>query len=191
MKKFLKALAILSCAILLVVATVAGTVAYLTDTKTVENTFTVGKVEITLDEAKVNEYGEKDGVNRVTENNNYKLVPGRTYVKDPTIHVAEGSEACYIFFKVEGALGEFVTLNISTADWTEIGNTGVYYYNSVATAGNDYVAFEEFSVVETATSQNLSTVGTTLSVVAYAVQTSTSFANAEAAWNATFGASES
>ena len=187
MKKFMKALAILACAVLLVVATIAGTVAYLTDTKTVQNTFTVGKVAITLDEAKVNVYGEKDGNSRVTENNEYKLVPGRTYIKDPTIHVDAESEDCYLFFKVEGELGEFVTLNIGS-DWTQIGSTGVYYSNTVATAGEDYVAFEDFTVVETATAENLSTVGTTLSVVAYAVQTSTSFANAEAAWNATFGA---
>ena len=68
MKKFMKALAILACAILLVIATIAGTVAYLTDTATVENTFTAGKVDITLDEANVTEYGVQDGDTRIVIN---------------------------------------------------------------------------------------------------------------------------
>lgn len=45
-------------AVLLVAASVMGTLAYLTSTDTVKNTFTVGKVAITLDEAEVTEYGE-------------------------------------------------------------------------------------------------------------------------------------
>ena len=54
MKTRSKALVLTLCAVLLVVATVMGTMAYLTSTDTVTNTFTVGKVAITLDEAKVN-----------------------------------------------------------------------------------------------------------------------------------------
>ena len=187
MKKFLKALAILSCAILLVIATIAGTVAYLTDTATVENTFTVGKVEITLDEAKVTEYGVQNGDTRVATNE-YKLVPGRTYMKDPTIHVAADSEECYIFFEIQSELGAAVTFNIDNSKWTNIGDTNVYYYKQAVTAG-DYVAFNEFTVSGTADVSALA--GKTVNVIAYAVQTSTSFANAEAAWNATkatFGA---
>ena len=186
MKKFMKALAILACAVLLVVATIAGTLAYLTDTKTVANTFTVGKVEITLNEAKVTEYGELDGGTRVTSGNTYKLVPGRTYVKDPTITVGEGSEECYIYFKVQGNLGSVVSLNIDSSKWTQIGSTGVYYYNTVATAETVCVAFDSFTVDEDADADDLATVGTPFNVVAYAVQTSTNFTNAEAAWSATF-----
>ena len=43
MKKAKKILALLLCAVLLVGATIAGTVAYLTDEKAVVNTFTVGE----------------------------------------------------------------------------------------------------------------------------------------------------
>ena len=54
MKKNLKkVLLLVLCAALLVSVTVAGTVAYLTSTAKVENTFTVGKVKITMDESKV------------------------------------------------------------------------------------------------------------------------------------------
>ena len=49
----IKPLLTLCCALLLVAAGVFGTLAYLTGTDTVNNTFTVGNVKITLDEAKV------------------------------------------------------------------------------------------------------------------------------------------
>ena len=73
MKKAKKVVALLLCAVLLVVGSVAGTMAYLADTSdVVENTFTIGKVDITLDEAGVNEYGQyveitKDGEGNVTD----------------------------------------------------------------------------------------------------------------------------
>ena len=85
----------------LAVLTVAGTtLAYLTDSKEVKNTFTVGKVKIALDEAKVDTDGTPvEGAKRVTENE-YKLMPGHTYVKDPTVTVLGGSEDCYVRMKV-------------------------------------------------------------------------------------------
>ena len=98
MKTKTKALALALCAVLLVVSTVFVTMAYLTSkTDVVTNTFTVGKVTITLDEAKVTADGEKvQGADRVKENK-YHLIPGHFYVKDPTIHVANGSEECWLF----------------------------------------------------------------------------------------------
>ena len=57
MKTKSKALLLTLCAVLLVAASVMGTMAYLTSTDKVENTFTVGNVTITLDEAKVNTDG--------------------------------------------------------------------------------------------------------------------------------------
>lgn len=97
MKTRTKALLLAMCAVLLVVTTVMATLAFLTSqTEVVKNTFTVGNVVITLDEAKVNEYGvEVEGADRVLTNE-YKLMPGHTYVKDPTVHVAADSENSYI-----------------------------------------------------------------------------------------------
>lgn len=100
-----KALLMSLCAVLLVAASVLGTMAYLTDSKDVKNTFTVGNVAIKLDEAKVDENGtqvvDKDGnpVARVTRNA-YKLLPGHTYVKDPTVTVLKPSVASYVRMKV-------------------------------------------------------------------------------------------
>jgi len=112
MKNAKKALVIVLCAILLVAASVMGTVAYLTDTKEVTNTFSVGDVKITLLETKVDENGVPvDGANPVAENS-YHLLPGHTYVKDPTVTVVEKSEKAYVrmlvsvndMSKLEGAL---------------------------------------------------------------------------------------
>lgn len=58
MKTRTKALLLTLCAALLVCATVLATMAFLTAKDAVTNTFTVGNVAITLDEAKVDVYGE-------------------------------------------------------------------------------------------------------------------------------------
>lgn len=97
MKNKTKALCLAMAAVLLVTATIFGTMAYLTDDVELVNTFTVGSVEITLDEADVKPDGtyETDHGNRVADND-YKLIPGREYMKDPTVTVSKGSEESYV-----------------------------------------------------------------------------------------------
>lgn len=91
-----KVLLTLACAVLLIVASVMGTLAYLTDKDDVKNTFTVGQVDIKLDEAKVDENGtEVPNADRVQENS-YHLLPGHTYTKDPTLTVLKDSEESYV-----------------------------------------------------------------------------------------------
>jgi predicted ribosomally synthesized peptide with SipW-like signal peptide len=81
---------------LLVVAAVGSTLAYFTDTtEKATNTFTVGKVDIDLDEAKVVDGQADRTADRVIEND-YDLMPGITYDKDPTVHVIKGSKTCYV-----------------------------------------------------------------------------------------------
>lgn len=96
MKTGKKALLMTLCAVLLIVASVMGTVAYLTSSDTVTNTFTVGNVKITLDEAKVDEYGVAASPAVRVDANTYKLLPGHKYTKDPTVTVIKGSEESYI-----------------------------------------------------------------------------------------------
>ncbi|MBR2037595.1 MAG: SipW-dependent-type signal peptide-containing protein [Lachnospiraceae bacterium] len=100
MKKTTKALALVLCAMLLVVGSVMGTLAYLTSTDEVTNTFTVGDIEIKLDEAKVDENGKAlaSGERTTPEDatNSYHILPGIEYDKDPTVWVKEGSEEAYI-----------------------------------------------------------------------------------------------
>lgn len=125
-----KALLMSLCAVLLVVASVLGTMAYLTDSKDVKNTFTVGNVAIKLDEAKVDENGtqvvDKDGnpVARVTRNA-YKLLPGHTYVKDPTVTVLTPSVASYVRMKVTFNKASALIAMCTNPDWEEDAPTEI------------------------------------------------------------------
>lgn len=101
MKNPKKIIALLLCAVLLVAGSVAGTLAYLTSRDTVVNTFTVGKVEIKLDEAAVQENGEYvSGHDNRVKTNKYHLLPGHSYIKDPTVTVLANSDKAYIRMKV-------------------------------------------------------------------------------------------
>ena len=96
-KKLLIALCAVVSVAVIVATSVLATVAYLTSSAVVSNTFTIGKVGITLDEAKVDTDGKIiDGAERVKENV-YNLVPNASYSKDPTVHVNPGSENSYLF----------------------------------------------------------------------------------------------
>lgn len=177
------------CAMALVVASVMGTLAFLTDsTEDVVNTFTVGKVEITLDEGKVDEYGVPEEDETRVQENEYKLIPGHTYAKDPTIHVAADSEDCYVFAQIANGLGEDGTLAMAQG-WTLVdGTDNVYYYDSIIEASEevtDVVVFTEFTFGEDADPSDYAQADIT--ITAYAVQAD-GFDSAVDAWTATFGA---
>ena len=82
--------AILLCVTLVALAAIGATFAYLTDSKTVNNTFTMGNVAIKLDETNVN---DPTGA-RVTSNE-YNVYPGAVVTKDPIVHNT-GKNAAYI-----------------------------------------------------------------------------------------------
>ena len=83
-------IAILLCVTLVALAAIGATFAYLTSTATVNNTFTMGNVKITLDETNVN---DPEG-DRVTSNA-YNVYPGAVVTKDPIVHNT-GKNAAYI-----------------------------------------------------------------------------------------------
>lgn len=115
-----KALLLTLCAVLLVAASVLGTMAYLTSTDTVTNTFTVGKVEIKLDETDVtNPNGPR------VKANSYKLMPGNTYTKDPTVTVLNGSEASYVRMKVTFNNATEIIALCTDPEFADDGPTGV------------------------------------------------------------------
>lgn len=184
MKKAKNALLLALCAVLLVGATIAGTVAYLTSTTTeVKNTFTAGNVTITLDEAPVDLYGKVVTGNRRTANE-YKLIPGHTYAKDPTIHVDTDSEECWIFAKVVDGLGDASAITINDG-WTQVATTDddgvVYAYQTKMSAGSSATLFNEFTFAQNANPETYKTASIT--IIGYAVQAD-SFATAAAAWAA-------
>ena len=125
MKTKSKALLLTLCAVLLVAASVLGTMAYLTSSAEVKNTFTVGKVEIKLDEAKVTADGiPVEGAARVTANS-YKLMPGTTYTKDPTVTVLKGSEDSYVRMKVTFNNAKEIIALCTDPKFADDGPTGV------------------------------------------------------------------
>ena len=194
MKKFWKALALVGCALLLVVASVAGTYAILTSTASVSNTFTAGNVSIKMTETKVDVYGneltdENAGVwdTDVGEElgNQYKLIPNHTYIKDPTIHVKAGSEECYLFVKVENGIsaieaGTTIAAQLTANGWKALANeTNVYYKESPVAAGVSVPVFESFTITEDAIVSNYTTAK--IDITAYAAQAD-GYTSAAAAW---------
>lgn len=124
MKTRSKALLLTLCAVLLVAASVLGTLAFLTSTDKVENTFTVGSVNITLDEAKVDTAGKVNGNDRVKANE-YHLLPGHTYTKDPTVTVKNGSESAYVRMKVTFNNAAAIIALCTDPKFADDGPTGV------------------------------------------------------------------
>lgn len=149
---------IMAIALLLVCSMVVGvTLAYLTDvTDPVTNTFTVGNVKITLDEADVDEYGVPIvDVARVTANE-YKLIPGHTYTKDPTVHLDPDSESCWLFVKVENGLAGVeaettIAAQMEANGWLPLeGYTNIWYYQDAlepnGTDDIDVTVFSNFTI---------------------------------------------
>ena len=179
MKTKSKALLLTLCAVLLVTASMLGTMAYLTSTASVENTFTVGSVAITLDETDVD--NSTADANR-DQANSYKLMPGHTYTKDPTIHVAAASEDCYLFVKVANEItaieGETtVAAQMTAKGWGAVdGVPGVYVYTqnnapAVVTGGSNVTVFDNFTISGTVDNATLAAYNNkTITVTAYAIQ---------------------
>lgn len=198
MKTKRKALLLTFCAVLLVVASVLGTIAYLTANDTVTNTFTVGQVAIKLDEAKVNPDGSPVANADRVKANSYKLLPGHEYTKDPTVHVNAVSENSWIFVKVENGIAAYeanttdykqIADQITENGWTALDDVANVYYKSYDqnAAGADLVVFENFKVSDTANTMagwtKITEKSTKVIVNAYAIQAD-GFKTAEEAWDA-------
>ena len=203
MKK--RTLALILALVLVFGAAVGGTIAYLTSNDSVTNTFTVGKVEITLDEAKVNEYGAAVTPAARVDANSYKLIPGHTYTKDPTVHVDANSENCWLFVKVENGIANYeaatsteeggykrIADQITANGWKALdGVTGVYYKQYTKGQTNkDFVVFNNFEIADSANQLDgwtgITPAATKIVVTAYAIQAD-GFTAAADAW-ANFGA---
>ena len=209
--KLRKVLLLACSAVLLVCLSVGATLAYLTSTDKVVNTFTVGKVAIKLDEAEAKPDGTLvEGADRVKANS-YKLMPGHTYNKDPMVTVLEGSESCYVkmtvtfsmakeldaIFAPKGADMTSIFKGYDSATWTDKGNTEdtgkntrtyEFWYKEPVEALTADVAldalFDQIVVPGFITNDQLKTIeGMTITVNAYAIQAD-GFADADAAWDA-------
>ncbi len=230
MKK--KTLALLLVLVMIFGISVGGTIAYLTDKETVTNTFTVGDVKIKLTETAVNEAGvpvDEKGVTEADSNdqnwkadiieandeandstpvgNKYKLIPGMSYTKDPTVTILEGSEKSYVrmfvtvsksnaldqIFSPDGAdlmtifggLGDGWTYKNNVEDTTADTRTYEFWYDDVVNDKSNIPAlFQTITVPGEINNEELATLNEMkITVIAHAIQ-SASFADAEAAWAA-------
>ena len=196
----------------LAVLTIAGTtLAYLTSQETVTNTFTVGNVQIKLDEAQVNADGTLvPNADRVKANS-YKLIPGHTYNKDPMVTVLKGSESSYIkmtvtftkaaeldaIFAPTGADLTSIFNGYDSTNWIYKGNTEdttantrtyEFWYKEAVAAPTADVAldalFDQIKAPDSLTNSDLNNLkDLKITVNAYAIQAD-GFATAEAAWAA-------
>lgn len=152
--------------VLVLCCAVGGTLAWLTDkTDPVTNTFTVGDIDIDLTES---------------DHLDLKMIPGRTITKDPKVTVKAGSEACWLFVKVEKSanFADFLTYEMADG-WTALdGVDGVFWREVGAVTADTFFEVlkgDAVTVNDTVTKAMLQGVkeGTkrpTLAFTAYAVQ---------------------
>ncbi len=189
--------------ILVAAISVTATMAYLkSQTDVAQNAFAVGNVKISLDEAKVDEYGRlldvdgnlwtaesgKDKAPRVTENS-YTLVPGKTYVKDPTVHISEDSEPCLVFVVIylpglkSAPFYDNMYSQLRKNDtWRDLGDDGkvpkdrkddyiVWGYNGTVQPGDDLQLFSTLTVKTDVAYKELEKIDLSqLEITAYAFQ---------------------
>lgn len=158
---------------------VGATLAYLTATDSKTNTFTVGKVGITLTE---------------TYTQNSKLIPGSTITKIPVVTVSDNSEDCYLRVKVTiPAKMKAVLENVPDAPsgWTltlpaEGSNIYVYTKDTKASKTNSFTIFESLTVksnIDNTLFEDWAITDKDMSIVAEAIQ-SEGFATPALAWAA-------
>lgn len=176
-------------ALLLLAVTVGGTMAWLADTTAeVKNTFATTDINITLTE----DLDEQE----------FDLIPGTTYEKNPVATVLKGSEPCYLYVEVveAGTIEGVIEYDIAQG-WTEVDKTGpkdgiVYVWESAIDAsaadvakyilkGNETYANGIVSIPDTLEDETMNDnedfVAPTLTFYAYAIQ-SANTGNATAAW---------
>ena len=190
MKK--KAIVAVVALVLVLCCAMGGTLAWLVaKTDPVVNTFTYGDINIDLSES---------------DDLDLKMIPGNSIKKDPVVTVKKGSEACWLFVKVEKSsnFDTFMTCSVNTAEneWKELssaasGNYKVYYREVAATTvDTDFavLANNSVSVKETVTKDNLNALDAngannypTLTFTAYAVQRDTNITTAAQAWDIAMG----
>ena len=141
MKKKIVAAA-LAC-ILCIGVGIGGTLAWLTsETGEVTNTFTVGDINITLQEHVYAPETNSLTSATTTTNSNYKYVPGDTMPKDPYVTVQANSEACWVFVKVTetnntatGLTGNVINWAVAEG-WTQVTGKNVWYKQVSATTAD-------------------------------------------------------
>lgn len=167
---------------------VSGVLAWLSASTTeVTNTFAPSSIGLALDEAEYDASTNSLKTNRVMSNSGYKLIPGWTLPKDPTVTVSAGSIDCYVFVEITETNNPKNYLDYAVASgWTQgKGTTGAnadgvptnVYYRTVTSSTSaqpfQILADNQVTVLGSLTQTELEAIGNnkpTIQFKAYAVQ---------------------
>lgn len=129
-KKSRKPLALLLAVTLLVVCAAGGTIAWLTSTESIMNTFHIGSVDVEL----------------VETPKEYKLVPGHVIAKDPAVIVKADTVDSWVFVKIaengvpkenpQYNLADFIDYAVAEG-WAKLGSDSTVYYRKAETGKED------------------------------------------------------
>ena len=159
----------------IMLACISTTTAVLTSiAKPVENSFTIGKINLELTE---------------TTGQSYQLIPGKTVDKNPKVTVFAGSESCWLFIKVykTANFDDYLTYEIAEG-WNILdGQDGVYYRSvdaSQITVEHNVLANDQIIVKDDLTEEKMSAITSapSISFYAYGIQ-SYNVETALDAWN--------
>lgn len=138
---------------LLAIILVSGVLAYFTDTATVTNKATMGKVDIELKEYTMN------GSEKIEWTNLTNVLPGDKISKIPEITCAAGSADCYIRAKVtitcsdeslnKSAVITKENLNVDANKWYYAADGFFYYKTPLTTESDAAVVFTEVTIPST------------------------------------------
>lgn len=167
---------------LLSLAAVGGTLTWLSEkTDPITHTFVAGDINLELKE---------------NTGTSYKMVPGTTIEKDPRVIVEAGSEACYVFVKLEESANfdDFMTYVVADG-WQALNSYPGIYWRDVDANENEEQTFfvlKDNTIMTksevTKDELNALTEQTQpkLTITAYAVQQA-ALEDAVQAWEKTFG----
>ena len=212
MKK--RTVALLLALVLVFGVAVGGTLAWMVSkTAEVRNTFTIGQLEITLDELDIDD-SDNDGStqDRDTANLYENILPGGTYVKDPTVHVTANSADCYVFVAVNNGIAGIevdatdsrsIAYQMEALGWVPLMNgttqvtvdgAPVWYYNGDKATSSvvkssasavDLVVFNSFTIATNPVKATMNQYkDAAITVVAYAIQADATLNTPLTAWNA-------
>lgn len=171
-----------------IAVTAGSTLAILYGTKSVNNSFTYGDINIGLEESDT--LLDADGN---PETNEYQMNPGQSIHKDPAVTVFADSMDCWLFVEMEQSANFSDFMEYAVADgWEALENIPGVYYRKVIASDEDQVfqvlRDDEIRMKDSVTLEMLACLTNadypTLSIKAYAIQWNSSVTETETAANA-------
>ena len=158
--------------VILAVGIIGGTVAWLTRTSSLTNTFTVGSFETPVtdptDSSKTIDIDGNLYEPSWDEDAEHKLLPGNEYAKDPYVGIGAGSEDGVVYVYVKNNFSNKIYFEINNG-WSAVSGyanagskagtytSGLFKYDTVLTAksnGDTWTTTPLFSKVEVADTAN-------------------------------------